>query len=320
MKRKIVTKLMAIVLAGVLLTGSVTPGFHMSRVQAAEDLFNTRYDFNFEDGIEGWYYGEGWEYQYNGAKPTLESDTENGRMKIAVDFSQDADKNWSNIAACWKSEEGIDLSGVTQISMDIWYETEKLTEGELKLAFYSNCGIDVNTSLIDVQEEEGTGLTKARAVFGFPAIGSDAVTDLAVKIVGCNTGYSGAVWIDNIQFEAKDSETGDESEQPDTSVDSTLAANSGNPVSSNGSALTVVKKDGTSESGEYASSVSITDPSATGETVALYQYLQAMGKTDSIIYGHQNDTWHKAGSAELSNSDTYDVTGAYAGIVGMDTL
>ena len=122
------------------------------------------------------------------------------------------------------------------------------------------------------------------------------------------------------KFEAKDSETGDESEQPDTSVDSTLAANSGNPVSSNGSALTVVKKDGTSESGEYASSVSITDPSATGETVALYQYLQAMGKTDSIIYGHQNDTWHKAGSAELSNSDTYDVTGAYAGIVGMDTL
>ena len=101
------------------------------------------------------------------------------------------------------------------------------------------------------------GLTKARAVFGFPAIGSDAVTDLAVKIVGCNTGYSGAVWIDNIQFEAKDSETGDESEQPDTSVDSTLAANSGNPVSSNGSALTVVKKDGTSESGEYASSVSL---------------------------------------------------------------
>lgn len=44
MKRKIVTKLMAIVLAGVLLTGFVTPGFHMSRVQAAEDLFNTRYD------------------------------------------------------------------------------------------------------------------------------------------------------------------------------------------------------------------------------------------------------------------------------------
>ena len=25
-----------------------------------------------------------------------------------------------------------------------------------------------------------------------------------------------------------------------------------------------------------------------------------MGKTDSVIYGHQNDTWHKAGSEELS--------------------
>ena len=39
-----------------------------------------------------------------------------------------------------------------------------------------------------------------------------------------------------------------------------------------------------------------------------------------MIYGHQNDTWHKAGSEELSDSDTYDVTGSYAGIVGMDTL
>src|SRR5699024_9131496 len=106
----------------------------------------------------------------------------------------------------------------------------------------------------------------------------------------------------------------------DTSVDSTLTANSGNAVQSSGSSLTVTKQDGSSETVNYATSVSLADPEADADVVALYQYLQAVGKSDSVIYGHQNDTWHKAGSSELSNSDTYDVTGMYAGVVGLDTL
>ena len=315
MKRKKCTKrLAAAVLSGVLLAGAAGTALPMSSVQAEEEALKTVYSFDFEDGIDGWYYGDGWEYQYNGTVPVVESDTEDGRLKVTVDFSKDADKDWSNIAACWWNDAGVDLTGVTQISMDVWYETDKLTEGELKMAVYSNCGLDANAGLTDAQEEEGTGLTKARAVITCPAVTSNAVQDFAVKIVGCYTGYSGAIWIDNIEFLA------DGSEPADTSVDSTLAANEGNPVSSNGSTLTVTKQDGTSESAEYADAVSLADPEATDETVSLYQYLQAMGKTDSVIYGHQNDTWHKAGNSELSNSDTYDVTGDYAGIVGMDTL
>ena len=313
-KRKSAKRLAAAVLSGVLLAGTASTPFSMSSVQAEEDTLTTVYSFDFEDGIDGWYYGDGWEYQYNGTVPVVESDTEDGRLKVTVDFSKDADKDWSNIAACWWNDAGVDLTGVTQISMDVWYETDKLTEGELKMAVYSNCGLDANAGLTDAQEEEGTGLTKARAVITCPAVTSNAVQDFAVKIVGCYTGYSGAIWIDNIEFLA------DGSEPADTSVDSTLAANEGNPVSSNGSTLTVTKQDGTSESAEYADAVSLADPEATDETVSLYQYLQAMGKTDSVIYGHQNDTWHKAGNSELSNSDTYDVTGDYAGIVGMDTL
>ena len=313
-KESCMKRLAAAALSGILLAGTAGSGLLMPYVQAEESTMETVYAFDFEDGIDGWSYGDGWEYQYNGTLPTVESDSENGRMKITVDFSQDADKDWSNIAACWWSDAGIDLTGVTQISMDVWYETDKLTEGELKIAVYSNCGLDANTSLSDLQEEEGTGLTKAKAVLTCPAIASSAVQDLAVKIVGCYTGYSGAVWLDNIELAS------DGSASVDTSVDSTLTANDGNPVSSDGSVLTVTKQDGTSETAEYAASVSLADPEATSETVALYQYLQAMGKTDSVIYGHQNETWHKAGSSDLSDSDTYDVTGAYAGIVGMDTL
>lgn len=314
-RKKCIRRLAAAVLSGILMSGTVGTGLPMTYVHAEEDALKTVYSFGFDDGIDGWYCGDsGWYWQYSGEKPTVEADTENGRMKVAVDFSKDADKDWSNIAVCWWNDAGVDLSGVTQISMDVWYETDKLTEGELKIAAYSNCGLDANTVLTDVREEAGTGLTKAKAVITCPAITSGAVQDFAVKIVGSYTGYSGAVWIDNIAFSA------DGSEPADTSVDSTLAANEGNPVRSNGSTLTVTKQDGTSETHEYAASVSIADPEATAETVALYQYLQVMGKTDSVVYGHQNDTWHKAGSPELSDSDTYDVTGDYAGIVGMDTL
>lgn len=314
-RKKCIRRLAAAVLSGILMSGTVGTGLPMTYVHAEEDALKTVYSFGFDDGIDGWYCGDsGWYWQYSGEKPTVEADTENGRMKVAVDFSKDADKDWSNIAVCWWNDAGVDLSGVTQISMDVWYETDKLTEGELKIAAYSNCGLDANTVLTDVREEAGTGLTKAKAVITCPAITSGAVQDFAVKIVGSYTGYSGAVWIDNIAFSA------DGSEPADTSVDSTLAANEGNPVSSNGSTLTVTKQDGTSETQEYAASVSIADPEATAETVALYQYLQVMGKTDSVVYGHQNDTWHKAGSQEFSDSDTYDVTGDYAGIVGMDTL
>lgn len=304
----------AAAMAGILLAGTAAADLQIPYVQAEGDTHQTAYVFDFDSGIDGWSYGTGWEYQYNGEIPTVEADAENGRMKITVDFSRDADKGWSNIAVCWWNNAGLDLSGATQISMDVWYETEKLTEGELKIAAYSNCGLDVNTGLSDPAQEEGTGLTKASAVLDCSAITSNAVQDFAVKIVGCNTGYSGAIYLDNVTF------LRDESSEEDTSVDSTLVPNLGNTVISEGNTLTVTKKDGSAETAVYSSTVALADPDVTAETAALYQYLQAVGRTDSVIYGHQNDTWHKAGSAELSDSDTYDVTGMYAGIVGMDTL
>ncbi len=63
------------------------------------------------------------------------------------------------------------------------------------------------------------------------------------------------------------------------------------------------------------------DAKATPETVALYRYLAAIGKSGRVIYGHENDAHHKmfrpVGGSE---SDTKDVTGASAGIVGFDSL
>ncbi|WP_369674121.1 hypothetical protein, partial [Klebsiella pneumoniae] len=64
------------------------------------------------------------------------------------------------------------------------------------------------------------------------------------------------------------------------------------------------------------------DGNATEATKNLYAYLKAVGESDSVIFGHQNDTHHKAGTAGdgFSTSDTEDVTGSIAGVVGIDTL
>lgn len=80
-KRKSAKRLAAAVLSGVLLAGTASTPFSMSSVQAEEDTLTTVYSFDFEDGIDGWYYGDGWEYQYNGTVPVVESDTEDGRLR-----------------------------------------------------------------------------------------------------------------------------------------------------------------------------------------------------------------------------------------------
>ena len=63
------------------------------------------------------------------------------------------------------------------------------------------------------------------------------------------------------------------------------------------------------------------DAKATSEAVALYRYLHAVGKSGQVIYGHENDVHHKMFCPENgSESDTKDVTGALAGVVGFDSL
>jgi mannan endo-1,4-beta-mannosidase len=68
-------------------------------------------------------------------------------------------------------------------------------------------------------------------------------------------------------------------------------------------------------------SVKLVDEKAIDETASLYAYLLGVGASDYVIYGHQNDTHHKAVLKDGgSNSDTKDVTGSIAGVVGIDTL
>ena len=67
--------------------------------------------------------------------------------------------------------------------------------------------------------------------------------------------------------------------------------------------------------------VHLADAAATAEARQLYAYLTALGQLQYTIYGHQNDAHHKFFRIDSgTNSDTKDMTGALAGIVGLDAL
>lgn len=68
----------------------------------------------------------------------------------------------------------------------------------------------------------------------------------------------------------------------------------------------------------YASNVQLVDDQADATAVAIYQYLKAVGESNAVIYGHMEDTVLKAGTLELSESDTEDLTGSIAGVIGLD--
>lgn len=70
------------------------------------------------------------------------------------------------------------------------------------------------------------------------------------------------------------------------------------------------------------SSVRLTDSKAAPCASRLYAYLKAVGESQYVLYGHQNDTHHKGGGnfEGSSSSDTKDLTGSIAAVCGIDSL
>lgn len=71
---------------------------------------------------------------------------------------------------------------------------------------------------------------------------------------------------------------------------------------------------------QIPSAVRLADSAATPEAQALLRYLHGVSQSGHILYGHQNDMHRKVGKAIASDSDTYDITGDYPAVVGMDGL
>jgi mannan endo-1,4-beta-mannosidase len=267
--------------------------------------------WNFDDSakvLEGWKFGGS--YAYNGpVEQVVDFDNSNKTMKLSVDYSKDSAASWSEFKIMNWFDEPISFNGYSTLKYDFIYDPSKMSTGSFqgKLFVSDKDGKEVVNVFdkvnLDNAVDIGGGLKKAKVTLKFDPKDSN-ISSVTMGIIGANTNYKGDIYIDNINFEKGKAE--------DIYVEKSVA---------------VTKQDKVEIgdlSGKMPSQVKLVDYKAIDKTADLYAYLLGLGKTDKVLYGHQNDTHHKAilknGADGSSNSDTKDVTGSIAAICGIDAL
>ena len=261
--------------------------------------------WDFATGIDGWYYDGTWD---NDGDNSIEWNEGYEALQMNVDYSLNADSTWSEIKASFWGDDFL-VSGVNKLTFDFIYDSAALTTGSFKAKAFSNSGVntDVNINLDNAEDYDGT-LKKVQVSLSFDE--KDIENGITIGIIGYETDYQGVVYLDNVSL------VSEVSEEAEYYVDSTVTP-IGQEVQLAVEGTTLVTGAGSSE---IATNVTLVDANATDDVKQIYAYLQAVGQTDSVIFGQQNNTSHKAGNSNLSNSDTMDVVGSYAGVIGLDGL
>lgn len=321
MSNKFIKKGVAVSMAFALTLTSINDyGFAKSiSVSAASQIQDevTLLSQNFNSGIDGWSYGSGWEYNYSG-KDNSSVEADNGMLKMNVDYSKDAEQSWSQAAVSYWNNDGNKFSRANKVTLDFLYDSAKLTKGFFTIMVFSNAGINANVPVNTANAETVSGtIKKASVSISFDALGNSASDNgFAICLIGNNTDYKGSVWFDNLVV------SGEPVDLTADDVDSKVAVKSADEqqVIVSGGKLITATKDGSEEKTSLSTKAVLVDKKATENTKKIYAYLKAVGASQSVIYGHQDDTFQKAGSSELTNSDTKDVTGSISGIFGIDAL
>lgn len=258
------------------------------------------------------------DYEYSGTK-TVNNVTINEKQMLAlsVDYTANASAGWSEAKLDYTHPaEVASMNGYNMIKADVYYKPDNKSKGSFQIkVFCDSLGIDKNAAVPEGTPVENVagleGYYKAEFELAFKTA-DKAFQNLTLGIVGQNTDYKGDIIFDNIRFTQYIA--------PDADVDSTVAVQKGNgiTVAADGRSLTTASGKTTA----IPSEVALVDANASEATKNLYAYLEAVGKSDSVIFGHQNDTHHKTGATgeDFTNSDVKDITGSISGVVGIDTL
>lgn len=266
----------------------------------------TSLKWNFDDeskGLEGWELGGVWAHQGN---PEVEYDENicGGSLKLSLDFTKDTEVSWSEVKLQNNFEKSININGYNVLTYDFIYDPANMSMGSFKTKLYSNGAIDTyqDIKLENLEDVDG-GLKKAKITVKFAGVNKD-IDGLILAVIGVNSNYKGDIYLDNIELLQEKVES--------IYVDITEEVKE--QTSINVSNLDTPKD------------IKLVDEKVTDETASLYSYLRGLSKTDKVIFGHENDTHHKGGKYEIPGdtsgikSDTLDMTGSIAGLVGMDTL
>ncbi|MDR1399292.1 MAG: hypothetical protein LBJ41_05155 [Treponema sp.] len=262
--------------------------------------------WTFDTDTAGWQVATGEHYAYGAGEPTLEWDNGLGEGMVKFTAQYDDSVGWSEPKIKTNITPALDVSGYNTFSFDFYFDPSSTSVGNLQYKVFSNGGIDKNATIVDLRSGSSVGTAIAstyRKVSVTTALTGNLTTisDLTLGIIGGSTDYSGAMFIDNIKFSYVAAPPG---------PDQTAITKTPNVTGTQVPALSL------------PTSVRLVDGAATAETARLYAYLKALGDTDKVIYGHQNDMHHKRGIPYTGStqSDTKDITSSFAGIMGIDTL
>ncbi len=240
---------------------------------------------------------------------------------LAYDAVGDKDNGWLNIfQQDLYYEYAEPIAAGSTLKFDILIPEDATFSGVLKAQAVTKMGNDwAWTQCETIPEIAATDFTSLgngyKSYTVSISFGSEIEKIQGLKaIVPClsasNCTYSGKIYLDNVKLIAAKGKATEA-----VIVDSTLKITNQTPITvtknsinANGKSITTSNK------------VKLVDDKASPSVAKLYAYLEAVGKSDSVLYGHQNDTYHKAGNKELTTSDTKDVTGSIAAVMGVDTL
>ena len=317
MNKKKITRLMAV---GMVLSTSSSI-LNIEAVKAVEDLNSyssyvndikgsgksdlsiKAISWTFDNSNEGWNYDDAWDYA--SGVHNVKHNSELEALSLGVDYSQNSQTSWSEFKISNKLSEVKSLNGYNILTYDFIYDSQSMSSGGFKTKLFikdineENKNIDPYTDIkLSEAEKLDNGLSKVsvKIEFNTKDISFDEIT---LGIIGVNTNYKGTLYIDNIVL--------DKAPEKEIYVEKTKEPN-GNQSK--------VKIDDL----EMPEKVKLVDSKANENTADLYAYLMALGKSDKVIYGHQNDTHRKATYTEGTESDTKDITGSISGVVGIDTL
>ncbi|RII36464.1 mannanase [Clostridium chromiireducens] len=257
-------------------------------------------EWNFDTDAQGWGYGGNW--TYNGPTDNVvnydSSAIGSGALKLSVDYSNNSSDSWSEFKINKDLGTTTSFNGYNILTYDFIYDPSKMAAGGFQTKLFVTDSLNTYGAIDLTNEVDiGGGLKKAHVTLKFTSKDVSA-NSIILGIIGSNTDYKGDIYIDNIKLSQE--------QVADKYVEKTSTTTQQNKID---------------VSNLMPSQVKLVDSSATSQVADLYAYLKGVGKSNYVLYGHQNDTHHKAFLQDSgTDSDTKDVTGSIAAICGIDAL
>lgn len=253
--------------------------------------------WTFDNDTENWIASSD-HYDYKGTVEISHSNINGGSLAVDLDYSDNINSGWSEAKIQYTPDSNISYYGYNQFDFDFIYNENAMSCGSFQIKVYIDGILDKYTTInsFDI-EDMGNNLKKVKVTIPISPGKSSTNSSIIIGIVGSNTDYKGKIYIDNICF---------------------------SQISTNDFYVDIVREiEAPTQIDilnlELPNAVSLVDENANNVTKQLYSYLLAVGKTDKVLFGHQNDTHHQV-YTDGSGSDTKDITDSIAAIIGIDTL